>query len=181
MTYPLRADAETTPRSEDARALSLDTWAIFTEGIRFLALRALGDPDAANDVAQETVLRAWRASAGRQGEQIREPAAFVYGIARHVIADARRARGQTVTLDVAASTPAPERDALDALISEEERARVRAAIRALPRADRVLLELSYLKGMTSAAIAARLGEPPTSIRKRKSRALQRLRAAFSGG
>ena len=181
MTYPLRADAEPPPGGEDARAFSPDTWAIFAEGIRFLALRALGDPDAANDVAQETVLRAWRASGGRQGGQIRDPAAFVYGIARHVIADARRTRGQTVTLDVATPTAATERDALDALISEEERARVRAAIRALPRADRLLLELSYVRGMTSAAIAVRLDESAASIRKRKSRALQRLRAAFSGG
>ena len=46
-------------------------------------------------------------------------------------------------------------------------------------ADRDLLGLCYFEGLTAVEIADRLGEPPERIRKRKSRAVERLRQALS--
>jgi RNA polymerase sigma-70 factor (ECF subfamily) len=178
VTEPVLKEGQTLsePSASDQRASRV--WAVYAEGVRFLALRALGDAQAAEDVAQETVLRAWRESTERKGEPITDPVAFIYGIARHVIVDARRSSKRTVALDLVDSFPASERDVLDALVSAEERSRLRTAMRALSRSERALLMMSYVEGMTSAAIAQRLGESAEAIRKRKSRAVQQLRDAF---
>jgi RNA polymerase sigma-70 factor (ECF subfamily) len=149
------------------------------EGLRLLALRHLGgDPEAAAEVAQETIVRAF---AALRAERLEDPAklpAFVRGIARHVLADLGRAR-PSLPLDY--QRPGDTPDPLASVISEEERAQVRTALASLPEADRRLLRLCFFDGLTPAQVAARLGEPPDRIRKRKSRALERLRAAFRQG
>ena len=74
-------------------------------GLEILALRSLGDREAAEEAAQETLTRAVEAS--RQG-RIKNPeklGAFVRGIARHVIADMIRARKHTTGLEGLAGTP----------------------------------------------------------------------------
>ena len=148
-------------------------------GLEILALRALGDPEAAEEAAQETLTRAVEAL--RDGRlKVREKlGAFVQGIARHVIADVFRARQRTsdfeALTEVSGSDP---RDPLSALISAEERDRVRHALTELSVSDREILHLSFFEGLTPAEIADRLNEPAERIRKRKSRALLRLRSAF---
>lgn len=180
MTIPVLSDS-TEPTTAGAGTFGASsTWAAYADGVRFLALRKLHDPDAADDVAQETVFRALKAATERPGEPIRDPAAFIYGIARHIIADTARSSHKTRSFTAADSLAAPDRDYLQALISEEERHRVRVAIRDLPRAERALLEMSFVRGMTSHEIASRLGESADGVRKRKSRALQRLRKVFLG-
>jgi len=153
---------------------------VLRSGVRLLALRSLRDPELAEEAAQETLARAL--AAVRDG-QVRDPAhlgAFARGIARHVIADVHRARQRTIPLDDAATIdrPCPDPDALQAMVSAEESARVRAALAALSQADRELLRLSFFEGLAPAELADRLGQPATRIRKRKSRALERLREAF---
>src|SRR2546425_1024452 len=93
-----------------------------------------------------------------------------------------RPRHRLVPLDSlgGSESPAVEADALNALVSAAERARVRAALSELRPDDRELLRLCYFEGLTPTELAARLGEPAERIRKRKSRALERLRAAFLG-
>lgn len=149
-------------------------------GLQLMALRSLGTVSAAEEAAQETLVRAHVAL---QNGQPRDPAripAFVSGIARHVIADACRARKRDVPLDAmtdgAAATGAV--DALSALISTAEQEAVHAALAELSASERELLRLAFFDGLTPGDIAARLGEPAERIRKRKSRALDRLRTAF---
>lgn len=149
-------------------------------GLRAMALRALGDPDVADEVAQETLARTVEAL--REG-RVWEGASlgtFARGIARHVIADVFRRRDRIRGLDAlpeAAERP-PSSDALSLLISAQERERLLQALRQLSAGDREILQLSYFEGLTPADIAERLDEPPVRIRKRKSRALDRLRRAF---
>jgi RNA polymerase sigma-70 factor (ECF subfamily) len=148
-----------------------------------MALRALGDPEAAEEVAQETLVRTVAALRDRDPEDPRKLGAFVAGIARHVIADALRARYRAVPLDTVPEhvLPASDPDPLDALVSSAEAARVRAALAALGARDRELLRLSFFEGLTPTELGARFAEPVARIRKRKSRALERLRRAFARG
>ena len=165
----------TLPRIDDLEHLR--------RGLQLMALRALGTMLAAEEVAQETLARAVLAlQNGHPVDPLGVPA-FVAGIARHVIADTLRASRRVVSLDaLGRSEPvAVQADALDALVSAAERERVRAALRQLSPDDRELLRLCYFDGLTPAELAARLGEPAERIRKRKSRALERLRTAFRGG
>jgi RNA polymerase sigma factor (sigma-70 family) len=67
------------------------------------------------------------------------------------------------------------------LITGEERDRVRQALTQLSATDRDILHLSFFEALTPVEIADRLGEPALRIRKRKSRALRRLRQAFLRG
>jgi RNA polymerase sigma-70 factor (ECF subfamily) len=144
-------------------------------GIILLALRSLADRDAAEEVAQEVLSRA--VAAAERGTLIRPggTAAFVAGIARHVITDRQRERRREAPLSAADAVAASERDPLEHLLAEDEAARVRAALATLSPSDRELLRLSYFEGRSPAEIAAVTGEPSERIRKRKSRALERVR------
>jgi RNA polymerase sigma-70 factor (ECF subfamily) len=148
-----------------------------------MALRALGDPDAAEEAVQETMVRALDALRDGRLSDPEKLGAFVRGIARHVIADTHRARRRSAPLQAV-----PERelgtssdDPLTTLITAEEHHRVRLALTQLSAGDRQILHLSFFEGLTPAAIAERLGEPALRVRKRKSRALDRLRRALLPG
>lgn len=151
-------------------------------GLQIMALRALGDPEAAEEVVQETLVRALEALRDGRPNDPEKLGAFVRGIARHVIADTQRARQRHAPLDVVESTACgtSQNDPLTALISTEERDRVRQALTRLSAGDREILHLSFFEGLTPLEIAERLAEPGLRIRKRKSRALGRLRQAFLG-
>src|SRR5438128_8816689 len=129
--------------------------ALLENGVRIIALRELGDRDAADDVVQETLARTLKALAS---EQLRDPlrlGAFVRGIAHNVIADVirKKTRRGTEPLDsVVVVADAP--DALAALISGEEQLRVNAAMRRLSRDDFEVLRLSFFEGLSPAEIAA---------------------------
>ena len=150
-------------------------------GLEILALRSLRDREAAEEVAQETLTRALEAS--KQG-RIKNPeklGVFVRGIARHVIADMIRARKHTTGLEALAGTPSdpdPDSDPLSLIISREQREQLRVALADLSATDQEILHLSFFEGLSPAEIADHLNEPAERIRKRKSRALLRLRSAF---
>ncbi len=178
MTIPIPRDLAPASDTINLTPSAPHSWADFTDGIRFLALRALGDPDAADDVAQETILRALRTVENAGNVPIGYPPAFIHGIAKHVIADALRRKYKTLSLEVNDAIPGPDPSVLDEIVSAEERTRVRIAIGKLGQPERSLLMMSFVRGMTSSDIGAKLGESADVIRKRKSRAVQKLREAF---
>jgi RNA polymerase sigma-70 factor (ECF subfamily) len=156
--------------------------AVLRTGVRLLALRSLRDVELAEEAAQETVARALAALRGGQVHDVAHIGAFVRGIAYHVIADLHRARHRTTPLDDSPEAPDPpsgDPDALQLIVSQEEDERLRTALAELSTADRELLRLSFFEGLTPLKLAARLGEPAARIRKRKSRALERLRHALA--
>ena len=165
--------------TEAAPQLDPETLKRLEKGLGIMALQSLGDPEAAAEAVQETLARALAAL--RDG-RLRDPArltAFVHGIARHVIADVYRSRSRTVHLDpVTQPHPSGAAGPLDTLVSAEERQRLRFALNGLSESDREILRLSFGEAVSSAEIARHLGEPAARIRKRKSRALDRLRRAF---
>lgn len=163
----------------DARSTSSEVdIELIRSGIRLMALRALGDADAAEEVAQEALSRAVAVIRNPGGTA--NLGAYVAGIARHVIADFFRARDRTAPMTVEAFEAVHDEsaDALDALCSEEENERVRSALGALAPADRELITLCYFHSLSPSEVARRLGVPAERIRQRKLRALQRLRTAY---
>jgi len=151
-------------------------------GLEIVAVRALGNMDDARDAVQETLARALEALRGNRVPAGVPIEAFVYGIARHVITDLQRRRVRDRGAEEDTGTlPAPGPSALEALVRAEEREIVSRALGTLSDADRQLLEWCYVDGERVSAIAARLGEPAERVRKRKSRALERLRQGLSGG
>jgi RNA polymerase sigma factor (sigma-70 family) len=151
-------------------------------GLQIMALHALGDREAADEIVQETLVRALEALQSGRFRDTGDLGAFVRGIARHVIADALRARQRSVPLDAVSPAlgGATLENPLSRLITEEELSRLRVALVGLSPEDQKILSLSYLEGMTPREIGEKSGEPAPRIRKRKSRALARLRGAFLG-
>lgn len=152
------------------------------DGLAIIAARTIGRGPDADDAVQEILARTVAAvREGRVPEGV-PVAVFAYGIARHVLADVHRerARHAGATVD-AASLPAPHASPLDELIATEERDAMARALATLSPADQDLLRACYVTGERLTAIAARLGQPAERIRKRKSRALERLRQALEAG
>ncbi len=149
-------------------------------GLRLIALRSLSDPDAADEVVQETLARGLTAFEEGRLQNPTKIGAYFRGIARHVIADMLRDRSRTESLAGHAETATGHghTDALAVLISREDKARVVRALAALDPRSRECLTLGFYEGLTPAQIAERLGEPSPRVRKRRSRALQHLREAF---
>lgn len=178
---PARA-AESSPLANiDRRQLAPEALRVLASGVRLLSLRQLGDAELADEVAQETMARLVVALERSNAHAIGNLPAFAHGIARHIISDIRRARGRLEPLERVVDSPDPRApDPLDSLVSADEAARVRAAMRELSSRDRELLRLTFFEDLTIAALSARLGEPSLRVRKRKSRALERLRRAFFG-
>jgi RNA polymerase sigma-70 factor (ECF subfamily) len=137
-----------------------------------IALRSLGSVEDADEVAQESLARAFHAIEEGRLETPEKLGAFVTGIARHVIADAHRRRSRTIPPGhelAAAGHP---------VVADEQAHRVRFALSTLSPTDREVLRLSFYEGLAPAEIAERLAEPAPRVRKRKARALDRLRLAY---
>lgn len=153
------------------------------------ALGELGEADDARDIVQETFVRAWGALARFRGES--SLLHWLFRIARNLIIDrarARRRRGE-ISLDaplddtgtslgdrLAASRPGPE----DAAESVEEMGQFRAAIAALPAAQRSVFLLREWEGLPYEGIADRLGLNVGTVRSRLARAREALLEAMGG-
>lgn len=144
-----------------------------------MALRVLGDPAAAEDVAQEALLRMHSALAGFRREA--ELGTWLYRVTLNLCRDhlrARRRRGADLRLevapDVARVDPRPGEDV------DRERAReaVRLAIDALPADQREAVRLRYLADLPYDEIARLTGTPPGTVASRLYRALRRLGEAL---
>ena len=145
-------------------------------GLEIVLARALGPGDDARDALQEVLTRALAAI--DENRPIRESlAAFVRGIALHVVADIRAERRRMpLSDDDADGLPAAAPEPLQLLIDEQRRRAMDAAVARLDPEDRALLRRCFLGGERTSDIAKALGEPASRVRKRKSRALQQLRA-----
>lgn len=107
----------------------------------------------------------------------------------HFLIDLRRYR-ETRFLEVPLtpeheSTELAESDgielrALRNLERERNEARVASALGLLSRAEKTLLALHYLAGLSHPEIATHFGTSPVAIRQRCSRAIRRLRASLLG-
>lgn len=170
--YPDTAALPSAASQPDRQRAELVT---LSPGIELVLVRALGVEDG-RDATQEVLARA--CAAIERGRPIHGPlGAFVYGIAQHVIAD-WRAAGRDLPLDGDA-LPAAGPDALEALVASEERDAVLRAVERLDQDERDLLRRCFVHGETTAAVASDLGEPASRVRKRKSRALERLRGLLN--
>lgn len=146
-------------------------------GLELVAARRLGAGADAEEAVQEVLARALAAfDRGMPASPDMLPA-FVHGIARHVIIDEHRRRTRWRTDAVALDAlPAPEVSPLQGLTDAATQAAMGRAMRQLSRRDRELLRRCFVDGERLATIARTLGEPASRLRKRKSRALARLRA-----
>lgn len=151
------------------------------EPLQLIAARSFSEREDVDDAVQETLARATAVIRENRLPTDSPIGAFVYGIFRHVVADiirerTRERRTKTEAHHLSAHPLSP----LDRIVSDEGAEAVWRALARLPEADRALLRRCFVRGERSSDIAQGLGEPPSRVRKRKARALQRLRALLDG-
>jgi len=162
----------------DDRTLNL-----LRSGLRIVALRSLDDPEAADEAVQEALVRGLEAVKEGRLNNPENVGAYFRGIIRHVIADTLKQRGRTISLERLPefADENPSSNALHRLISEEQKAAVARVLAALSPPARECLYLSFFQGLPPREVAAHLGEPPSRIRKRRSRALKKIREILVDG
>ncbi len=145
-----------------------------------LALRVTGARAVAEEIVQETFLRAWREAprfrppgAGRQGA-----GAFLARIAVNLAVDAAR-RPRSAPLEAAGDPPDPALPADLALIAAERGRRLLAAVAALPPRQRAAVALAYDQELSNADGARTLGVSVGAFELLLVRARRALRAAFA--
>ncbi|WFE25462.1 sigma-70 family RNA polymerase sigma factor [Solwaraspora sp. WMMD791] len=126
-----------------------------------------GDRHRAEDILQETLLRAWRnpqarSDDGRWGQQ------WLFTVARNLAIDHLRTARQTQPVDEHADPDNPVDRILDA-------AEVRVAIASLPDRWRSVLVEVYLRDRPGAQVAEMLGIPVGTVKSRLFHALRALR------
>jgi RNA polymerase sigma-70 factor, ECF subfamily len=132
-----------------------------------------GDRQLAEDIVQETLVRAWR-HADDIPERARRP--WLFTTARHLVIDAyraRRSRPDEVSADLIDEIA--QDDAIDAALDS---VLLTDALHALSPRHRQVLVDAYYHGRTAAQIAAERGLPAGTVRSRIHYALRALRLAL---
>lgn len=146
-----------------------------------LALKMLGERNAAEEIVQEAFWRVWkRAATFELGRG--QFTAWLFGIVHNLAIDEmrrRRVRPNTISTDIEDDAmlelPDREMDVAEAAFASVTGEQVRRALSSLPDAQRSVIELAYFEGLTHQEIAARLDQPIGTIHTRARLALQKLR------
>jgi RNA polymerase sigma-70 factor (ECF subfamily) len=139
------------------------------------ALRLTGDQARAEDVVQETLLRAWRHPEVTD-EVERSARAWLFTVARNIVIDesrTRRARSEVPMADL--PEPARTGDSSDELLMTWV---VADAVTRLSSDHRAVLQETYFQGRPVAEAARRLGVPEGTVKSRTHYALHALRLAL---
>lgn len=146
-----------------------------------LRRRGLSDADAA-DVAQEAFVRAYR-SAGRFDEARGRFAAWLGTIARNCLVRHFERAGRELPADTGALAerlPDGQAGPATQLASAEEAAAVEDCVGRLPADLRRIVELRYVGGLATRAIAAAVGASEATVRNRLAEAKELLARCLGG-
>lgn len=143
-------------------------WAFALRGTR-------GDTAAAEDVVQETLLRAWRHIDTLDPEK-GSPRSWLYSVAHRVMIDGWR-RSTRVREVVEADVP--EQSAADATDRLLDGWLVEEALGRLSDDHRTVLIECYYRGQSTRAAAERLGIPEGTVKSRSHYALRALRLVLA--
>lgn len=142
-----------------------------------------GDRQAAEDIVQETLLRAWTHPEALDPDR-GSVRAWLFAVARNLVIDAVRARQarprevgeDRLGEDWAGSVPDPGHDAYEQTLDALQLAE---ALGTLSEEHRSVLVETYYRGATVAEAAKALGLPPGTVKSRTYYALRALRSAFA--
>lgn len=134
----------------------------------------LGDPQLAEDAAQQTFLKAWRSA--HTVDPGRDLAPWLATIARRTAIDVYRQEHRQASSDlddVPAAHPALVQEPV-AIERTYDAWQVRQALDELPADERQIIQLQHLEGLSQTAVAQRLGVPVGTVKSRSFRAHKKL-------
>ena len=143
-----------------------------------LALRIVGEPDAAEAVVQEVFAQVWSGAsrpAGASGSAARWLLALTRGQAIQTVRSHGTTNGESDGGEATVELPRP---ALGFDDDMGDGRLLRTALDRLPMLQRLCIELAFFDGLTVSQIAARLEQPEERVHKRIRSGLARLRDAI---
>ncbi len=146
---------------------------------RFVYLK-VNSQEIAEDLSSKTFLKGWEAY--QKGQEIKNPGAFLYQIARNLVTDHYREKGKT---KIVSADYAPQ--IVDSKVNIYEKAVLNAAVESIKSA---ILKLNknhqdvliwyYLEDMPATQIAELLHKPVGTVRVMIHRGLESLRDELKG-
>jgi RNA polymerase sigma-70 factor, ECF subfamily len=166
----LRKRRQTDPEEELVRALHAE----HGPALLGYVTRITGDPQRAEDIVQETLLRAWRKAGSLDGapSSLRS---WLFSVAHNLAIDEHRAR--------AARREGADPELADVAVAGQldralEASQITEALRSLSRDHREVIVETYFRGHSVAEAAAVLSVPPGTVKSRTYYGLRALRAAL---
>ncbi|MCH5245642.1 MAG: sigma-70 family RNA polymerase sigma factor [Muribaculaceae bacterium] len=142
------------------------------------ATRVLTDPEMAEDVAQETLLKLWSLRERLSDYQNVDGLAMV--IARNKCLDILRQQNRVYRVPIEdVEAMSPELSPMEALIDTESDDEVSEILSMLPEGQQVVLRMKHIEGMEVEDIAQLTGCTPNAIRVTLSRARKRVKEIFN--
>ncbi|MFD9123273.1 sigma-70 family RNA polymerase sigma factor [Kitasatospora sp. NPDC059571] len=130
------------------------------------------DPHSAEDIVQETFLRAWFHSATLAPQQT-SPRPWLFTVARNLVIDSvRRKHARPYEVSAEEMADLPDEEGLDNALLGHMLADALAQL--LPAHREVLLHVHYL-GRSGPEAAALLGVPPGTVKSRMHKAVRAMR------
>lgn len=137
---------------------------------RFLLALCCGNREEANDIAQETLVKAYLSVSHYQDEG--KFNAWLYKIAHNIFLDRKKVQRDWDTLDEAISTPDSSSLAADRSFAYQD---LYAAIASLPAKERTSILLYYLKGYSIKEISVIIDVSVDAVKKQLSRGREQLK------
>lgn len=140
----------------------------FTDLVRFVRSMS-GNAEQAEDVAQETFMRAMKASEDLSSLPAHKVRAWLYICAKRVFIDQYRREKRR-----------PDETMPDFFEQDLSAVVVDDFLAALDANDRHIFTLRHFAGLTSDEIGARIGMPPATVRTRLYKSVRTLRKLYEG-
>jgi RNA polymerase sigma-70 factor (ECF subfamily) len=143
-----------------------------------VAQRMLGDAAEAEDVAQEAMLRLWRAAPGWRAGEARVTT-WLYRVTANLCTDRLRRR-RSVGIDEIAEPEDGRPGVVAGLIETDRMAAFQAALMQLPERQRQAVVLRHIEGLSNPEIAAVLDVGVEAVESLTARGKRALAALLAG-
>ncbi|MGH8803595.1 MAG: RNA polymerase sigma factor [Polaromonas sp.] len=157
-----------------------------------VAVRILGQGQAAEDVLQEAYVSIWKSAGGYRSEvdgQAIQPMTWLIAIVRNKALDALRSRARRkeselpqdgdINEDDAEPSGNPAPSAMQLLEQASQALHIEGCVNALEGSYRQSLALAYYQGLSHTEVAAQMGAPLGSVKAWIRRGLEKLKGCLA--
>lgn len=173
----MHSEAELVREAQAGRLVAMEAlYEAHRSMVYAVALGVCGNGPDADEVLQETFLRAFRSLGDWRAEG--RLSTWLYAIAFRTAINWRR---RFLPRSVSSRPPEPAPDPVDAIVDAENSAELRRAIAQLPPQQRIVLTLRHLRGLSLAEIAELQGCALGTVKSNLHHAIARLKEALVDG
>ena len=142
--------------------------------------RVLGRQEDAEDVAQEAMLRLWRAASDWQSDGPARPATWLYRVTANLAIARLRRTGRAVGLDEVDEPEDPARSVESAMIQADRLSALDAALARLPERQRQAVVLRHIEGLSNPDVATALDISVEAVESLTARGRRKIAELLAG-